>query len=66
MQIINPQFITDKNGNKISVVLTIKDFNAIMEELEDINQYDSVKESLSPSYPIDEAFKKIEKNRKKK
>lgn len=69
MQIINTQFITDKNGNKISVVLPIKDFNAIMEELEeleDIKLYDAVKESSSPSYPIDEAFKKIEKNRKKK
>jgi len=43
---VNPQYITDKKGKKISVVLPLKDFNAIMEELEeleDIKLYDEAK-----------------------
>lgn len=47
MLTVDPQFITDSSGKKISVVLPIKDFNAIMEELEeleDIRLYDKAKE----------------------
>jgi PHD/YefM family antitoxin component YafN of YafNO toxin-antitoxin module len=43
---VNPQYITDKKGKKISVVLPLKDFKAIMEELEeleDIKLYDEAK-----------------------
>lgn len=64
---IKPQFITDSAGNKISVVLPIKDFNAIMEELEDIEDvklYDEAKKTNEPSIPIDVAFKMIEDKRK--
>ena len=64
---LNPHFITDENGNKISVVLPIKDFKAIMEELEeleDIKLYDEAKESDEPSVVMDEAFKMIEAKRK--
>jgi hypothetical protein len=46
MLTIHTQYITDKKGKKISVVLPIKDFNAIMEELEeldDIKLYDKAK-----------------------
>ena len=64
---IKPQFITDNAGNKISVVLPLKEFKAIMEELEDIEDvklYDEAKKSNEPSIPIDEAFKMIEAKRK--
>lgn len=43
---VRPQYITDNAGKKISVVLPLKDFNAIMEELEeleDIRLYDEAK-----------------------
>ena len=66
---INPKFITDSAGKKISVVLPIKDYKAIMEELEeleDIRMFDVAKKSNEPSYPIEEAFKKIEGRRKNK
>ncbi len=46
MATINPQFITDANGVKLSVVLPIDEFEAIMEELdelEDIKLYDEAK-----------------------
>lgn len=43
---LHPQYITDKEGNRISVVLPINDFNSILEELEeleDIKLYDEAK-----------------------
>jgi PHD/YefM family antitoxin component YafN of YafNO toxin-antitoxin module len=69
MLTINPQYITDNTGKKISVVLPLKDFNAIMEELEeleDIKLYDEAKKANEPSIPIDDAFKMIEAKRKTK
>ncbi len=65
----NPQYITDNTGKKLSVILSIKDFKAIMEELEeleDIKLYDDAKKSNEPSIPIDDAFKMIEAKRKMK
>ena len=64
-----PQYITDDSGKKISVVIPIKDFKAILEDLEefeDIKLYDKAKKSKEPSIPIDEAFKIIESKRKGK
>jgi len=69
MQTITPQYITDNHGKKISVVLPLKDFKAIMEELEeleDIRRYDQAKKSNELSLPIDQAFQKIEAKRKSK
>jgi hypothetical protein len=69
MLTIHPQYITDNTGKKISVVLPMKDFKAIMEELEeleDIKLYDEAKKANEPSVPIDEAFKIIEAKRKAK
>jgi len=69
MLTINPQFNTDKSGNKISVVIPVTEFETIMEELdelEDIKLYDEAKSDKEPSIPIDEAFEMIEVKRKKK
>ncbi|MDP2174497.1 MAG: hypothetical protein Q8K70_01160 [Bacteroidota bacterium] len=69
MLTVNPQFITDKKGKKISVILPMKDFEAIMEdleELEDIKLYDKAKKINEPSIPINLAFKEIEAKRKSK
>ncbi len=66
---VNPQFITDNSGRKISVVLPMKDFKAIMEELEDLEDiklYDEARKSRESSIPIDDAFKMIEAKRKVK
>jgi hypothetical protein len=69
MLTLHPQYITDKAGKKISVVIPMKDFKAIMEELEeleDIKRYDEAKKSNEPSIPIDEAFKMIDAKRNTK
>lgn len=47
----------------------MKDFNAIIEELEefeDIRLYDEAKKCSEPSIPIDDAFKMIENKRNAK
>jgi len=67
MLTIDPQYIIDNKGNK-KVILSIKEFQAIMEEideLEDIKLYDATKKDLDSLTPIDEAFKIIESRRKK-
>lgn len=69
MLTINPKYITDQAGNKISVVISVKEFEAMVEkieELEDIKLYDQVKNSDESSLPIDEAFELIEALRKEK
>jgi hypothetical protein len=68
MLIVHPQYITDTAGKKL-VVLPIKEFNTLMDELEeidDIRLYDQAKASKELSIPINEAFKKIEAKRKRK
>ncbi len=60
MLTVHPQYITDKTGRKISVVLPMEEFKNIieeLEELEDIRLYDEAKTSDEPSIPIDEALK---------
>lgn len=67
MLIVQPQYITDKTGKKISVVLSMEDFKAIMEELEDLEDiklYDDARKANEASIPVDEAFKQIEASRK--
>ena len=63
---IKPQFITDTEGNKISVVLPMKDFEAIMEELDDIEDvklYDEAKKEDAGERIL---FSDYLKNRKSK
>jgi len=46
MLTVHPQYITDKEGNKISVVLPIREFELLLEELEemeDVELYDKAK-----------------------
>jgi PHD/YefM family antitoxin component YafN of YafNO toxin-antitoxin module len=69
MVTVNPQYITDNAGKKLSVIIPIADFESIMEELnelEDIRLYDEAKAANEPSMPAIDAFKMIEANRNKK
>ena len=63
------QYVTDNNGNKLAIILPIKEYNKMvddLEELEDIKLYDKAKKDKDESLPIDEAFKLIEQERKSK
>ena len=69
MLTIKPKYITDQVGNKISVVLSVKEFESMMEileEMEDVKLYDQVKNSDDTSIPIDEAFEMVDQLREKK
>lgn len=64
----SPQYITDNTGKKLSVILSLAEYEKIikdLEELEDIRLYDEAMAEKSPSIPADEAFKRIEAKRKK-
>jgi hypothetical protein len=61
----NTHYITDQRGKKISVVLPIKDYNRMIEELEeieDIRLYDEAKREDNSEYIL---FSDYLKNRKK-
>ncbi|CAN5591155.1 hypothetical protein BH11BAC3_BH11BAC3_21980 [soil metagenome] len=61
---INPQYIKDTAGEKL-VVLPAKQFDSMMEELEDIKRYDAAKKRKQTFVEADIAFKQIEARRKK-
>ena len=62
------QFLTDKKGKKTAVLISIKEYEKLMrdlEELEDIRLYDEAKKNDDGvRISIDEAFKIIEEKRK--
>ena len=63
-----PQYITDDKGNKLSVVIPVKDYEMLieaMEDLEDIRLYDEAITDKGESIPADQAFYQIEEKRKK-
>jgi hypothetical protein len=65
---IHPQFITDSEGNKLSAILPIDEFQSILEELEDLEDirlYDASKSDMEPAIAKEEAMKIIEDERKK-
>jgi PHD/YefM family antitoxin component YafN of YafNO toxin-antitoxin module len=53
-------FVTDNKGKRIAVMISIKDYNKIkdeLEELEDIRDYDNVKARNESSITLREAIK---------
>jgi hypothetical protein len=66
---LSTTFITDGNGKKISAVLPIKQYQLLLEELEeldDIKAYDKAVSRKQEFIPLDQALKQIETSRKKK
>jgi len=62
------QFIIDDHGKKLAVILPIKDYNKVvddLEELEDIKLYDAAKKGKQEFIDAQQAFKEIEESRKK-
>jgi len=61
-----PQYITDQIGNKVSIILPIRDYERMieeLEELEDIRLYDEAKASIQEYLPAEEVFRSIEAKR---
>ncbi len=62
------QFVTDDKGKKVAVLIPLKEYEKMMDELDElacVKIYDSVKESAPEYLPADKAFKAIEKKRKR-
>ena len=63
MLLVKEKFIIDVKGRKKSVILDIKDYELLCEELEEldaIRAYDQVKSSDDGVIPFEQAVKEIE------
>jgi len=61
------RFVVDEQGNRISVVLDIADYQALLdrvEELECIREYDAAKASRDQAIPFEKAVAEIEMDRR--
>jgi hypothetical protein len=61
------KFIKNKKGEKISVVLDIKEYEKLMEDLEeldDIRAYDRAKNSGDVAIPFDQIAKRVRQSHK--
>jgi hypothetical protein len=66
MKNIHPQYITTDKGKKISVVIPIKEYLIMLEELEeieDVRMYDQVKANKEESIPFNDYLKKRKKRK---
>lgn len=60
------QYITDKKGKKIAVILSMKEYKKMLDKLdliEDVKLYDKAKKNSEESMVAEEAFKFIESTR---
>jgi hypothetical protein len=66
--LMKAQFVTDRTGKRTSVLLPVKTFEKILEELdelEDIRLYDKAKRSGGKGVPMEKVFDRIDARRKK-
>jgi hypothetical protein len=60
---MNNQFVTDAKGRKKAIILPIRDFERMLEqieELEDIKAYDEAMDSNEEIISAEQAFREIE------
>lgn len=60
------QYITDENGQKLSVVLPVKEYEKQMEGLEDMEDellYDEAKKSDGPAMPFEQYLEERKKRK---
>lgn len=63
------QFLTNDSGKKVAVVLPIEAYKKLMDELDElacVKAYDKSTSRKQEFIPIEDAFKTIEKSRKKR
>jgi hypothetical protein len=65
---VHPQYIKDTQGEKSMVILSVKEFNTIielLEEIEDVRLYDdAIKNDTGERIPMEDVFNFIENKRK--
>jgi hypothetical protein len=60
---LNPQYVIDHDKQPKAVLLTIKEWNDIVdaiEELDDIRAYDAVKSGPQEAIPLEQAVREIQ------
>ncbi len=63
----NERYVVDKKGKPVSVLLDIRAYRKMLEELEElaaIRAYDAAKDSEDKAIPFDKAIAEIERARK--
>ncbi len=66
MDKIRPKYITDADGKRTSVILSIEEFDSIIEMLEDMDDvviYDKSKSKSQTFRESEEVFKEIDKKK---
>lgn len=66
MTVLQEQYLTDRDGNRVKVVLDLEQFQQMLEELEeldDIRAYDAAKASGDEAIPFDQAMTEIDRKR---
>ena len=65
---LKPQsFLVDADGNQLGVVLDMREYQAVLEELEELDAvraYDAAKASGEQPIPFEQAIEEIERQRK--
>ena len=57
---LHPQFLTDANGQRLSVVLSLAEYEAMMERLEDLEDIEDARCTRDePSVPFEEVVEAI-------
>jgi hypothetical protein len=67
MAVHEEQYVVDKNGNRVSVVLDVEEYQRLLQDLEEldaIRAYDRAKASGDQVIPFEQAVTEIETNRK--
>lgn len=60
------RFMVDEQGNRVSVVLDLKDYERMLEELEElasIRAYDTAKAAKDEAIPFDQAVEELERGK---
>jgi PHD/YefM family antitoxin component YafN of YafNO toxin-antitoxin module len=64
---MSARYVVDENGKRVSVILPIKEYERMVEELEDIRLYDEARAELERGedelIPFDQAVRKIKEGR---
>ena len=63
MAAMQEQYLTDREGKRVGVVLDLEQFQQIIEELEDIRAYDAAMASGDEVISFDQAIAEIERKR---
>ncbi len=63
----DPRFVLNKRGEKVAVVLSIEEYEELLEEIEDlqaVREYEKAKASGDTPMPLEQALTEIRRNRK--